>query len=108
MAYQRMDLTKFHWPVLKDSDIIFSTLDVDPKLLEEAQRWGFDKEDNPYNQLAGNLFAGKGRITFKENLNPMFKERATRYLRALMHSFAPKHEHKEAVCALILSELVEV
>ena len=108
MAYQKMDLVKYHWPVLTDAQVAFSTLDTDPKLLEEAQRWGFNKSSNPYNDLASNLFFKGGKLNFKEGLDPVFKERATRYLRAYMGSFAPRHEHKEAVCALILSELVEL
>lgn len=102
-----MDVTKYKFPVLKDEDITFSTLDTDQVLLEEANRLGFDKSSNAYNKLFNTLFFKGGKLNFKKDLDPVFKERATRYLRAYMTSFAPRHEHKEAVSALILSNLVE-
>jgi hypothetical protein len=57
--------------------------------------------------LAACFFKG-GVLHYKDGLPEPFRERATMYLKSIMGSFAPKHEHKEAVCALILSELVDI
>ncbi len=103
-----MDLTKFKFPVLSDADVAFSTLKTNPQLLEEAERLGFDKSSNPFNKLASELFFKGGALNFKKDLDPTFKEQATRYLKAFMMSFEPRHEDKEAVAALLLSNLVEI
>lgn len=103
-----MNLQKYNWPKLKDADIAFSVLDTDSKLLEEAKRLGFNKSSNPYNKLFNQLFFKGGDLDYKEGLPESFKYHATRYLKAYMTSFMPRHEHKEAICALILSELVDL
>src|SRR5436305_9654164 len=103
-----MDITKFHFPSLSPAQIAFSTLRTDPALLEEAKRRSFYNGHTPYNALFSGLFYKGGKLNFRKDLDPIFKERATAYLSALMHSFEPKHEEKEAICALILSGLVEV
>jgi len=103
-----MKLIDYDFPDLKDADIAFSTLRVDPNMLDEAKEQGFYKGHTPYNDLFSELFFKGGKLNFKKDLDSEFKEKAFRYLQALMHSFEPRHEEKEAVCAFILSELVEV
>lgn len=84
-------------------------LATDKKLLKEAEKRGFRCGSNtPYNKLFNQLFFSGGTLDFKEDLNEDFKDKALPYLRAFMGSFEPKHEEKEAVSALLLSELVEV
>jgi len=84
-------------------------LPTDKALLEEAERRGFSICSNtPYNDLFSNLFFKGGKLNFKKNLDPDFKAAAVPYLKAFMGSFEPKHEHKEAICALLLSELVDI
>ncbi|MBU1567741.1 MAG: hypothetical protein KJ630_19215 [Proteobacteria bacterium] len=80
---------------------------VDKKLLAEAKKRGFYCGNTPYNKLFNNLFFGGGKITFKKDLDESFKESAFPYLKSFMMSFEPKQEEKEAISALLLSELVE-
>ena len=101
-----LDLRAFEFPKLTGLDIAFATLGADPKLLAEAKRRGFYNKDTPYNRLFSALFFKGGKLDFKADVPAEFKERATPYLRALMGSFEPAHEDKEAICALLLSELV--
>lgn len=101
-----MKLTSFQFPTLSDADLAFSTVRTNPALLAEARERGFYNGHTPYNDLFNTLFFKGGRLSFKTKIDPGFKEKASRYLRALMSSFEPKHEEKEAVCAMILSELV--
>jgi len=83
-------------------------LRTDKKLLSEAESRGFRCGSNtPYNNLFKQLFFSGGKLNFKENLDEGFKNKAVPYLKSFMGSFEPKHEEKEAVCALLLSELVE-
>lgn len=96
-----MDLRKFKFP---EPGICLPT---DKKLLAEAQGRGFDGGNGPYNKLFNDLFFSGGELYFKKDLPEDFKRDATRYLKSFMGSFAPKHEHKEAICAMILSELVD-
>ena len=102
-----MDLRKFEFPKITGLDIAFSTQRTNPELLAEARARGFYNGRTPYNDLFSQLFYRGGALNFKKDLPEDFKKAATLYLKSLMGSFAPSHEDKEAVCALLLSELVE-
>jgi hypothetical protein len=80
---------------------------TDPKLLEEAKTRGFYCGHTKYNKLFNDLFFSGGTLNFKKELNPAFKAVALPYLKSFMQSFSPKQEEKEAISALILSELVD-
>jgi len=82
-------------------------LPADSKLLAEARDRGFYGGRTPYNDLFSSLFFGGGALNLKKGLNEDFKASALPYLKAFMGSFEPKHEEKEAICAMLLSELVE-
>ena len=103
-----MDLKQFSFPKLSQIDIAFSTLKTDPDLLKEACDRGFYNGHTPHNELFSKLFFSGGELNFKKDLPEDFKNSATLYLKAFMMSFEPKHEEKEAICAMLLSELVEV
>lgn len=95
------------FPPVKDVDIAFSTAKIPPHLLKEAKEKGFDKDDNPYNKLFSTLFYKGGQLNWKKDVSMERRELGGRYLKSIMSSFEPRHEDKEAVCAYILSELVE-
>lgn len=103
-----MNLTDYQFPTLTLQQVAFSTLKADPVLLEEAERRGFYNGDTPYNKLFSELFFKGGTLNFKKDVDPEFRSKVGAYMRALMGSFEPSHEEKEAICALLLSELVEV
>ena len=98
----------FSYPVLKDVDLTFSVLRTNTQLLELAKAEGFYNSDTPYNRLVSSMFFRGGQVHFKKDLDEDRKTLAWRYFKALMHSFEPQHEEKEAIGALILSELAEV
>jgi len=102
-----MDLKKFKFPEIKDIGVAFSVQRTIPKLLVEAKNRGFYNGHTPYNALFSALFFSGGKLDFKKDLPEDFKKTATMYLRAFMGSFEPRHEDKEAICAMLLSELVE-
>ena len=103
-----MDLKKFNFPEVKYIDMAFSTYKTDDLLLKEAKERGFyNNKLSPYNKLFSNLFFNGGRITFKEGIDEDYKNRAWNYCRSFMRSFEPKHEEKEAICAMLMSELLE-
>ena len=81
---------------------------TDPVLLQEAKIKGFYQGDTKYNVLFSTLFYNGGALNFKQDLDLDFKSKALPYLKEFMRSFEPRHEDKEAICALLLSELVEV
>jgi len=101
-----MDLKQYKFP--KITGIIISTIKTDKNLLEEAKKRGFYNGYTPYNDLFSELFFNGGKINFKKGLDEDFKAKALPYLKSFMGSFEPKHEEKEAICALLLSELVEI
>jgi hypothetical protein len=81
---------------------------TDKKLLIEAKSRDFYNGNTPYNALFGGLFFGGGKLNFKKDIPEDFRKTATQYLKAFMGSFEPKHEEKEAICAMLLSELVDI
>ena len=82
-------------------------LPTDKKLLAEAKERGFYDSNTPYNDLFSKLFFSGGKLNFKKDLDEAFKSKAVPYLKAFMGSFEPRHEEKEAISAMLLSELVE-
>ncbi len=102
-----MDLTKFKFPEVNGLDMAFSTFKTDKALLAEAKERGFYDGHTPYNDLFSKLFFGGGKIKFKEGIDAEFKSNAWKYCRSFMGSFEPKHEEKEAICAMLMSELLE-
>lgn len=103
-----LDLRSFAFPPVSAIDAAFSTFGTDPALLAEAKKRGFYNGHTPYNRLFSTLFFEGGKADFKSDAPEEFVKRAWPYCRALMGSFAPSHEDKEAICAMLLSELVSV
>ena len=103
-----MNLQKFEFPTVRGLDLAFSTFETNPVLLAEARKRGFYGGNTPANKLFSDLFFNGGKITFKKDLPEEYKTNATRYLKAFMRSFEPKQEEKEAICALILSEIADI
>ncbi len=101
-----MDLKEFKFPEVNGVDSVFPTFGTIKELLEEAKQRGFYNGHTPYNDLFSTLFFEGGKIKFKDNIDKNLKDNAWPYCRALMKSFSPKHEEKEAVCALIMSEIL--
>lgn len=86
---------------------IMACMTTDKKLLAEARERGFYNGNTKYNKLFSNLFFSRGRINLRKDIDKQFRQRALEYLRAFMGSFEPKHEEKEAISALILSEIAK-
>lgn len=102
-----MDLTKFEFPEVTGVDNAFPTFGTIPELLSEAKERGFYNGHTDYNSLFSTLFFSGGKVKFKQKIDDDFKNKAWSYVRAFMGSWAPKHEEKEAICALVMSELLE-
>ena len=102
-----MNLQEFDFPQVTGVDLAFPTFSTIPELLTEAKNRGFYNGSTKYNKLFNELFFNGGTLNFKKGLNPEFKEKALPYLRSFMGSWSPKHEEKEAICAMLLSELVD-
>ena len=101
-----MDLKTFDFPKLSGLDMAFSTIKTDPKLLAEAKERGFYDGHTEYNSLFSNLFFSGGKVEFKPDVDPEFKAKAWPYCRGFMTSYDPSHEDKEAICAMLMSELL--
>jgi hypothetical protein len=97
-----MDLTKYKYPEPSLS------MPTDKKLLAEAKARGFYNKSTPYNELFSSLFFTGGTLNFKKDLDSAFKDKAVPFLKGTMQSWDSQHEDKEAVCAMLLSELVTI
>ena len=102
----RLSLMAYPFPEIKRVEEVFSTLKADAALLEEARHRGFYMGHTKANQMFGWLFGG-GRIMIKPEADTEFVRRAIPYLKALLNSYALKHEEKEAICAMILDEIAD-
>jgi len=97
-----MDLKDFKFPE-RPEDNVSKTI---PELLKEAEVRGFADHRGEYVKLFSNLFFNGGRIVPKPDIDSDYYDRVWRYLCAYMGSFSAKHESKEAICAMLLSEIV--
>lgn len=106
---EELDLKTFPWPKVTGLDAVFPTADTDPKLLKEAERRGYSMysggNDKPGNKMFGTLFYEGGRIQYRKDVPEDHIKNVYAYLRSFMGSFAPKHEHKHAICAMLLDEI---
>lgn len=104
---QKLDLKQYEFQSVTAVDLAFSTLKTDPVLLDEAERRGFGNWNHPYCRLFSKLFFSGGRVVFKPDVPEDYRVKVWRYLQAFMRSWEPKHEHKEAISAMLLSEICE-
>lgn len=102
-----MDLKSFPFPELNAAEMVFPTIETNKELLAESKVRGFYEGDTPYNKLFADIFYGGGKVSFKKNVDEGFQQKAWPYCRAFMRSWAPKHEEKEAICAMLMSELLD-
>jgi hypothetical protein len=102
-----MDLKKFKFPKVDGANMAFPTFKTDKSLLEEAKKRGFYYGSTVYNKLFSDIFFSGGKVKFKDDLNEDFKKSAWAYCRSFMQSWEPQHEEKEAICAMLMSELIE-
>ena len=95
------------YPKVTDLDIAFGII-PDKKMVMKAKAAGFYNGNTKYNDLFSKLFFIGGTLQFKKDLDNDHATKAVRYLKAVMASFGSKHEEKDAVCAMVLSEIAEV
>lgn len=101
-----MDLTKFKFPDVSGNP--FFQPKTDKTLLQEAKDRNFYNGHTPYNDLFSNLFMNGGKVIFKKDIDEEFRKKAWSYCRCFMKSYEPKHEEKEAICSMLMSELLEL
>lgn len=102
-----MDLKTFKFPDVTVADAAFPTFDTIPELLKEAISREFHRNYNPYNELFSELFFNGGTVQFKPDVDPEYQNRVWSYCRSFMGSWAPKHQDKAAICAMLMSEILE-
>lgn len=104
-----LDLRTFPWPKVTGVDMAFPTANTDPRLLEEAERRGYSIYSNgnhmPGMKMFSDLFYRGGRIIYRKDVPEEYRKNVMAYLRAFMGSWAPKHEHKGAICGMLLDEI---
>lgn len=96
-----MNLEDYKFPKVDAVDMAFSTFKTLPDLKAEAEKNGFDSHYNKWNKRFNTLFYSGGKLNLKEGYN----EEMLSYLKCFMRSWEPKHEEKEMICAMLLSEL---
>lgn len=103
-----MNLFEFNYPKQDEISIACSTENTIPELLTEAHARGFTgHSQSPYEKLFDELFFSGGRVKFRSDIPRENIAKIWPYCRALMASYFPKHEDKTAVCAMLMSEILE-
>lgn len=102
-----MNLLEYKYPEPNSIDMAFSTYNTIPELLKEAKERGFLHGHTKYNKLFSDLFYNGGKVVFKKNINKDTQIKIWIYCKAFMRSWEPKHEHKEAICAMLMSEILK-
>lgn len=97
---------RLEFPDVSDIDIAFGAYPHD--WFASVMKIESLPEDQKWNDLADSLFYKGGNIPFDESLSEEYQIKGSRILRAVLGSWAPKHEHKEKVCGLIIKSLCEV
>ncbi len=95
-----MNLSEYKFPDVTTLDMAFPTLNTTKELVQEAEKRTLTKGRAKFIEL----FYTGGETKVKKDVKGTWKEGAYLYARALMGSWSPKHEHKEAVCAMIFEE----
>ena len=101
-----MNLKKYKFPDITDVDLAFSTSDTEESLLKEAEERGYLHGNKPANKIFATWFFNGVKSVKPKNVEN--SEKGFKYCLSLMKSFAPKHEHKEAVCAMLIDEFIDV
>lgn len=91
-------------PTLSEPDLVFGTTEGLPAMATIPEE--FKRSATKWNDLFNLLFFGSKQKKLtgfipKEGIDP---EQAWRHVRALMTSWVPKHEHKEAGVAYLMSQ----
>jgi hypothetical protein len=92
-------------PELNDVDLAFGNIKHMPKYDSVPEE--FHRMNNPYVRFVSEWFAlgrtkdDMDRLIAKEGVD---KVKALRAIKAILGSWEPKHEHKEAGCAYLLSQ----
>ena len=95
-----MDLPTYKFPDVTEIDLVFPTVNTTIELVEEAKKRNPQKGMEKFSEL----FYSGGKIELQKDVEGTWKEKAYKYARALMGSWAPKHEHKELVVGMIFEE----
>lgn len=103
-----MKLIDYKFPEISQIEMDFSTIKTCSTLLKEAKDRGFYGGNTPYNKKFSELFFNGGNVEFKSGINPEYKNAAWNYCKAFMRSWEPRHEEKEAICAMLMSEIIEL
>ena len=95
-----MDLSTYKFPKVTKVDLVFPAFNAPKELVEEAEKRNPKRGMKKFNEL----FYSGGKIKLQSDVEGTWKENAIMYARALMGSWAPKHEHKELVVGMIFEE----
>lgn len=95
-----MDLSTYKFPDVTKVDLVFPTFNTTKELVEEAKKRNPQKGMKKFSEL----FYSGGKIELQKDVEGTWKQDAYLYARALMGSWAPKHEDKELVVGMIFEE----
>ena len=98
-----MEILDYEFPIATKLDLAFPTFDAPQVLVDEAKARGFWNGHTLANDLFNEWFFGGLEKTpeFRPDVDREKAQRAMNWAVCFMHSFAPKHEAKEAICAMI-------
>jgi len=96
-------MSKIDFPEIDEASLVFGGYPQEwfKKTLEQSKVDGQDK----FVRIASSLFFNGGHVETDNDLPEDYVRRGLRMLKCVLASFAPKHEHKEAVAGYILQAI---
>lgn len=106
-----LNLHTYPYPEITGLQAMTSNLKTDPTLLQEAKDrgfyGGFDGIRGQYNNLYQDIMSRQGAITFKPNIPNEIQAKIWKYCNAFMRSTYGTPAERQAICAMLMSEILE-
>lgn len=105
MSIVNLEEWRLEFPAITDVDMAFAGYPQD--WFHNTLKVYDEKADKKWGEMASTLFFSGGKVEVNEALPDEYRTNGLRMLHAVLSSFRPKHEHKEAVAGLILKSICE-
>lgn len=107
---KEVDFERLEFPRVSDAQLNLGGYPEDwfKETLEKARAEGITgRGRSKYEEKFNDMFYRDGHLELNKSLDDDYLNRGVRLFDAIASSFKPKHEHKAAVCAMILRSIEE-
>ena len=106
MTTTQLEKWRLDFPPVTDADVAFGGFPAE--WFYDTLKTHDEKSSRKWDDMASKLFFSGGKVPTNKGLPEEYTRRGLRMLRAVLGSFRPSHEHKEAVAGLILKSICQL